>query len=155
VFLSPDRTRLQDLAEAVRKLLAWKSILAEAEVLDLGPQQVKQAEAQRAVANATVNARPPGDLPVAPGTGTADPASRVTWQALRLSGQEALAPRASRKLRADELLLTAFAPSRLRMELDCIPLWRGDHVPLAQIADDFARYLYLPRLKGNRCSRAL
>ena len=26
------------------------------------------------------------------------------------------------------------------------PLWRGDHVPIKQIVEDFARYLYLPRV---------
>jgi hypothetical protein len=38
------------------------------------------------------------------------------------------------------------------MDLDNIPLWRGDqrdHVAIKQLADDFARYLYLPRLKGS------
>lgn len=34
------------------------------------------------------------------------------------------------------------------MELDKIPLWRGDHVSIKQLIDDFARYLYLPRLSG-------
>jgi hypothetical protein len=69
------------------------------------------------------------------------------WQAIRLSGQDALAVRASTKLRRDELLLTTFAGTRLRIELDRVPLWRGDHVAIKQLADDFARYLYLPRLK--------
>ena len=32
------------------------------------------------------------------------------------------------KLRNDELLVTALAGTRLRMELDRVPLWRGDHV---------------------------
>jgi len=63
-----------------------------------------------------------------------------------LSGTDALAIRASKKLRNDELLLTAFGGSRLRMELDRIPLWRGDSVAVKQLAEDFARYLYLPRL---------
>jgi hypothetical protein len=35
------------------------------------------------------------------------------------------------------------------MELDRIPLWRGDHVEVRQIVDDFARYLYLPRLRDS------
>jgi len=35
------------------------------------------------------------------------------------------------------------------MELDKIPLWRGDHVSIKQLAEDFARYPYLPRLKGS------
>src|SRR5690606_7766596 len=73
----------------------------------------------------------------------------VEWQAVRLSGQDALAARASKKLRGDELLVTGFAPSRLRMELDRIPLWRGDHVEVRQLVDDFARYLYLPRLRDS------
>ena len=55
--------------------------------------------------------------------------------------------RASKKLRSDELLLTGFAGTLLRMELDRVPLWRGDHVAVKQLAEDFARYLYLPRLK--------
>src|SRR5205823_1937985 len=53
----------------------------------------------------------------------------------------------SKKLRSDEHLITGFAPTRLRMELDRIPLWRGDHVPVKQLVEDFAKYLYLPRLK--------
>ena len=28
-----------------------------------------------------------------------------------------------------------------------MPLWRGDHVAIKQLVEDFARYLYLPRLK--------
>ena len=57
--------------------------------------------------------------------------------------------RASKKLKSDELLLTGFAASRLRMELDRVPLWRGNHVPVKQLAEDFARYIYLPRLKTS------
>ena len=30
-----------------------------------------------------------------------------------------------------------------------MPLWRGGHVPLKQLVEDFARYLYLPRLAGS------
>ena len=33
------------------------------------------------------------------------------------------------------------------MELDRVPLWRGDHVAVRQLAEDFARYVYLPRLR--------
>jgi hypothetical protein len=76
------------------------------------------------------------------------PQAPVDWQAFRLSGAEALAVRASRKLRGDELLVTGFAGTRLRMEMDRVPLWRGDSVAIKQLAEDFARYVYLPRLVG-------
>jgi len=45
-------------------------------------------------------------------------------------------------------MITGFAGTRLRMELDRVPLWRGDHVAVKQLVEDFARYLYLPRLKN-------
>ena len=40
------------------------------------------------------------------------------------------------------------AGTRLKMELDRVPLWRGDHVEIKQLAEDFARYVYLPRLRS-------
>ena len=30
-----------------------------------------------------------------------------------------------------------------------LPLWRGDYVEIRQLVDDFARYLYLPRLRDS------
>jgi hypothetical protein len=38
---------------------------------------------------------------------------------------------------------------RLRHELDRVPLWRGSHVGIKQLADDLPRYLYLPRLRDE------
>ncbi len=146
-FLAVDKTRLQDLDEAVRRYLAWESIVYEQLTLDLSPHQVKQAETQKAAADSVVVARLPEAyqwllVPV-----QASPQAAVEWQALRLSGQNALAVRASKKLRNDELLITGFAATRLRMELDRVPLWRGDHVEIKQLVEDFARYPYLPRLQ--------
>jgi hypothetical protein len=67
---------------------------------------------------------------------------------VRLSGTEALAVRASKKLRNDELLITSLGSTILRKHLDDVPLWRGEHVAVKQLAEDFARYLYLPRVAG-------
>jgi hypothetical protein len=149
VFLAADKTRLQDLDEAVRRYLAWESILGDKETLDLSPHQVKQAETQDAAADSAVTARLPETyqwllVPV-----QASPQAAVEWQALRLSGQDALAVRASKKLRSDELLVTSFAATRLRMELDRVPLWRGDHVGIKELTEYFARYPYLPRLRDS------
>jgi predicted AAA+ superfamily ATPase len=147
VFLAVDKSRLQDLDEAARRYLAWDSILLEKETLDLSPHQVKQAEMQRANADSTVTARLPEAYQWLLTPVQATPQAPVTWQADRLTGQDALAARASKKLRNDELLVTALAGTRLRMELDRVPLWRGDHVAIKQLVEDFARYPYLPRLK--------
>ncbi len=77
------------------------------------------------------------------------PQDKIKWQGFRLSGQDALAVRASKKLINEEQLITKLACTRLRMEVDRIPLWRGNHVEIKQIVEDFARYLYLPRLKHS------
>lgn len=37
----------------------------------------------------------------------------------------------------------------LRHELDRVPFWRGDHVGGKQVAEDMAKYLYLPRLRDD------
>lgn len=150
VFLAPDKTRLQDLDEAVRKFLAWQSILDEKDTLDLSPHQVKQAETQVKAADSAVTARLPETYQWLLVPTQATPQSTIDWQAIRLTGQDALAIRASKKLKNDELLVTGYGATRLRMELDRVPLWRGDHVAVKQLLEDFARYLYLPRLKNSQ-----
>ena len=121
VFLAADKTRLQDLDDATRRFLAWDSILNEKVELNLDPQQVKQAETQHNAADGTVTARIPETyqwllVPV-----QTSPQTAITWDALRLTGPDALAVRASKKLKSDEYLVTTFAATRLRMELDKIP----------------------------------
>ena len=147
VFLAPDQTRLQDLEDAVRRFLAWKSVLDDKNILNLSPHQVRQAETQLESVNGAVTARLPETYHwlLVPTQG--NPQESVQWQGFRLTGQDALAVRASKKLLNDELLVTNYAGTLLRMELDKIPLWRGDHVPVRQLVEDFARYIYLPRLK--------
>ena len=147
VFLAADKMRLQDLDEAARKFLAWESIVAEADKLDLTRQQVKQAEEQKTGADGAVTARLPETYQWLLVPTQASPQAPVTWQTIRLSGNTGLAERASKKLKNDELLVLNFAASRLRMELDRVPLWRGNHVGIRQLAEDFGRYLYLPRLQ--------
>ncbi|WP_420474276.1 Swt1 family HEPN domain-containing protein [Noviherbaspirillum sp. ST9] len=149
VFLAADKTRLQDLDESARKYLAWQSILTDEAQLGLTSHQKKQVEQQMAAADSTATARLPETYQwlLVPVQNT--PQATVTWEALRLSGTDPLATRASKKLRTDELYLTSFAPTRLKMELDKIPLWRGDYVPVKQLVEDFARYPYLPRLKDS------
>jgi predicted AAA+ superfamily ATPase len=148
VFLAVDQARLQDLDEAVRRYLAWESIVAETDTLNLDPHQEKQAQAQRDSADGAVKARLPEAYQWLLVPTQENPQSQIEWPAFRLSGQDALAIRASKKLRNDELLISALAGTRLKMALDRVPLWRNDHVSIKQLTEDFARYLYLPRLAG-------
>ena len=149
-FLAADKVRLQDLDEALRRSLAWRSILDEKVELNLDPHQVRQAETQRAAADSAVAARLPETYQwVLVPTQKKDPKAPVQWQASRLSGSDPLAVRAGKKLRTDELLITSLGGTLVRKALDEIPLWRGgDHVPVRTLIQDFAQQLYLPRLAG-------
>jgi predicted AAA+ superfamily ATPase len=148
VFLAADKVRLQDLEDAVRKYLAWSSIVAEKEALNLTPFQVKQAETQQQAADSAVTARLPETYFWLLVPEQRSPTAPVTWNTPRLSSGDALAVRASKRLKNDELLVISLGSTILRKHLDEVPLWRGDAVAVKQLVDDFARYVYLPRLAG-------
>ncbi|HRJ33729.1 MAG TPA: Swt1 family HEPN domain-containing protein [Fimbriimonadaceae bacterium] len=152
-FLAVDKTKLQDLDESVRRFLAWESILAERETLDLSPHQVKQAETQKANADSSVTARLPEVFQwlLVPVQEEKNPAAPIIWELHPLKGDGTLAQRASKKLRDKDLLYVSLSPSRLKMELDRVPLWDGNeksHVAISELVDYFGKYLYLPRLKA-------
>lgn len=150
VFLAPDSTRLSDLESAVRYYLAWSSILHDQEELNLDNFQKRQAETKKKSMDDTIEARIPETyqwliVPTQP-----DVRGEIEWETLRLQGQDELTIRASKKLKTDEMLLTEMGGVRLRLELDRVPLWRGDHVSIKQLIEDFATYLYLPRLRDEQ-----
>jgi len=149
VFLAIDKARLSDLDEAVRRYLAWQSIVDEADSLELTPHQKKQAATQRDTANNAVKGRLPEAYQWLLSPHQATPQESVSWEASRMTGNDALAVRASKKLKNDAALLIKFAATNLRIELDKVPLWRGDHVAIKLLAEDFARHLYLPRLRDT------
>lgn len=149
VFLAPDKPRLAELRQAVRDFLAWKSIEAEKETLNLDNFQTRQAETKRGQFDEAVVQRVnetfawvlvPSQTPNNP---------TVTWDETRVSGPDALAVRVGKKLRTEEALITEYSGTRLRMDLDRVPLWRGDHVGLKQLWSDYSQYLYLPRLRDS------
>ncbi len=148
-FVAADKTKLADLDEAVRRYLAWQSIVDETQELNLDPQQQRNAKNQLDNANNTVSARLPECYQWLIVPTQSKPQDIVEWSAFRLTGTESLAVRATRKMKTDELLVVSLAATRLRLELDNVPLWRGDHVPIKTLVEDFARYTYLPRLRDS------
>src|SRR3989440_1452485 len=153
VFLAADRTRLEDLKQGVRQYLAWDSIKREieSETLNLDTFQRNQVKIKQEEANKSVEARIPETyiwllVPDQP-----DPRQPDELQELRLQPQpqSSLTANASRRLKTEEMLITQYAGTLLRREMDRIPLWRGNHVGVKELADFFARHVYLPRLKNS------
>jgi predicted AAA+ superfamily ATPase len=149
VFLAPDKARLEELRQGVREYLAWSSIDEERDALNLDAFQRKQASTKRAQADGTVEQRV-GETFIWLLVPSQSPDSQdVSWQESRVTGPDALAVRASKKLKVEEGLITSYSGARLRMDLDGVPLWRGDHVGLRQLWSDYTQYLYLPRLRDS------
>jgi predicted AAA+ superfamily ATPase len=149
VFLAPDKARLDELRQAVREYLAWKSIEVDRETLNLDNFQTRQTETKRAQFDDVVAQRI-GETFIwvlVPSQSATDP--NVVWAETRVTGPDPLAVRVGKKLRSEEALITEYSGSRLRMDLDRIPLWRGDRVGLKQLWSDYCQYLYLPRLRDS------
>lgn len=152
-FLAPDRTGAANLEKAVAQFLAWKEICAREKDLNLDEYNKRQAAERLKTAGETVNIRLPEAfcwllVPTMP-----DPKEgRIDWRSVRLQGQDPLAVRASKRMTSERLLLTQYAGSVLRLQMDDAraPLWQGDHVSVKQLAEYFAKYLYLPRLRDTK-----
>ena len=157
VFLAPDSARLEELREGARLWLAWDSIRRDGETLNLDAFQSRQVETKVAEFDETVTQRIAETYQwvLNPDQPPEDPTGPMHWDTFRLpgvgagrsgAGAESLAERVSRKLVAEEALIAAYAGSRLRHDIDRVPLWRGGNVAVRQLWDDFTQYLYLPRL---------
>ena len=152
-FLAPDRTGMANLEKAVAQYLAWKEICTREKELNLDEYNKRQAAERWKTAGETVDIRLPEAycwllVPTMP-----DPKEgRIEWRAVRLQGQDPLAVRASKRMTSERLLLTQYAGAVLRLQMDDAraPLWQGDHVSVRQLAEYFAKYLYLPRLRDTK-----
>jgi predicted AAA+ superfamily ATPase len=153
MFLAADKRRLPELLDAARTFLAWEGIVADATSLDLTNSQRLQAEQRRRSADETVLLRlhetwSVGIVPEQEHAGPGAPPGEVAWREVKLpvAATDPLGVKLSRKAVTEGLLQHTVAGTVLRMHLDRVPLWRGDHVSVKTLVDDFATYLYLERV---------
>ncbi len=151
VFAAPDRTRLAELEQATRSCLAWSSIVADRERLELTPFMLNQAQTKRRDSDEAVNTRIPETyswllVPAQP-----DPQGAIEWERKNIRGLDDIAVKASRKLRNDGSLITGYSATSLRIELDRRNLWKDvPHLGVKKLWEYMATYLYLPRLKDSQ-----
>jgi len=148
VFLAPDADRLPELEQAIRSWLAWKSIDQDKEQLNLDATTQRQAERKVKESDDTIVERLRETYchllaPAQEGT------DKIEWSTNRLQGDD-LIGRASRKLKNDQQMITAWSPALLRMELDKW-LWKDQpHLSVKQLWEYLAQYPYLPRLRDEQ-----
>lgn len=146
-FVAPDKEVLPGLEQETRHRLAWKSVLDDAEALNLDAHQRKQAKENADRSDKTVDLRINEAycwllVPTQEGTGP------VEWEATRISGgNDSYVVRAARRMKSSEQLITKWSPALLRMELDKW-LWREqEYVSVKKLWEILGTYNYLPRLR--------
>jgi len=161
VFLAPDHGQLEFLQRDIRKYLAWKSVKDDEVTLNLDSHTKAQADAKTKEFDKTANMHLTETyiwLLVPEQTLEENRSNApIKFHSIKVQGPDItdVAPRIIRKLRQEELLYTEMGGVILGMKLSGFDfLWRSaQHVAIKQLQDDFARYLYLPRLLNEQVLR--
>jgi predicted AAA+ superfamily ATPase len=149
VFVCPDEELTESLSQEVRRFLGWKSIVGDAEALNLDAHQRRLATESQSRSDETVQVRLHEAycwllVPTQEGTGP------IAWEATRIAGgNETYIAKASKKLRSAEQIITRWSPALLKMELGRW-LWNDQpHIELKKLWEYFTSYCYLPRLRDS------
>jgi len=148
LFVAPDARRLPEAEEAVRWWLAWRQVLERHDELNLDAFQERQAKSEIAKWERAVRERLAQTWVWAlePHAAEEDPHG-VELEIRELRGEGSIVERALRRFVTDEAIVRHLGPATLCDTIGKWNLWRdAPHVELRQLAEDFASYLYLPRL---------
>ena len=151
VFLACDQSKQENLWQRVNEYLAWDSIVADKEVLNLNTFQNKQAAAKLKDADNTVKMLLQDSYQWLLVPDQPEPTGDVEWEEYRLQGKDSPILQASRKLVNEEHLITTYAAARLTLEILNDYVWKNaNHIDLKTLWKYLTNYLYLPRLKDEQ-----
>lgn len=150
LFLAPDMKDLDALLNAVAQFLAWKSIERDSTPLNLDKFQESQAEGKVKEFDSTVDLRLQGTYAWGIAPRQNDPASEIEWEEFKVGGEGSLGERASARFTTEWVLRSKLPGVELRTNLDKYLWTERDHVSVAQLAEWFSRYLYLPRVTSRQ-----
>jgi predicted AAA+ superfamily ATPase len=147
-FVAPDQALLPSLQKAVRDLLAWESIKTDSERLNLDAAQNAETASSISRCNEAVKSRLNEVYCwlLVPSIDSDADMKTIIWDTDRLVGMEPIVPKAATKMLQNEQIITKWAPSLLKMELDNL-LWKNDnHIQVKKLWEYLTTYCYLPRL---------
>ncbi|GAB6393536.1 MAG: DUF499 domain-containing protein [Treponematales bacterium] len=151
-FLAPDQTLIVSLNEAARLYLAWKSVKADSEDLNLDAAQNRETDNNLRRSNETVDARVKEAYCwlIVPYIDKNVDMKTILYDTSRLSGgNDGIITKAAKRMLQNEAVITRWAPALLLMELNNL-LWRDvNHINIKQLWDYLCTYCYLPRLAGE------
>lgn len=149
VFLAAETRQLDNLKDAVRSALAWSLIVRDTERLNLTQSDSALAKAKLTESNETMKTRLHECWCYLLYPHQESAQADVEWASGKISAQDGLLSRASKKLVSDEGLLPELGPTRLDRDLQKY-IWNGKpHLFLKDLWDYLNRYTYLPRVKNQ------
>jgi predicted AAA+ superfamily ATPase len=155
VFLAPDVKRAEELDQATREYLAWKSIAGTKErikELNLSAQQAVQAERKLKDADETVNLRITATYQWVLAPVQRDAKGAITLEETKAdTARDRLAERASDRLHRDDRLRTVHGARNIRIDLDqhLASVWDRGDIRVGDLWDYYCKYVYLPRLRDR------
>ncbi|MBY3260302.1 ATP-binding protein [Rhizobium laguerreae] len=149
VFIAADARQLDNLKDAVRASLAWGEIVRDTKRLNLTQSDSALAEVKLAEANETMKTRLKEAWCYLHYPAQESAQVDLEWMSGKIPSQDGLLARASKKLVAEEGLLTELGPARLDRDLQKY-IWNGKpHLSLKDLREYLNRYIYLPRMKNQ------
>jgi len=149
VFIAAEARQLEHLKDAVRACLAWGEIVRDTERLNLTQSDSALAKAKLSESNETMKTRLKEAWCYLHYPAQESAQADWEWVSGKIPAQDGLLARASKKLTAEEGLLTELGPSRLDRDLQKY-IWNDKpHLSLKDLREYLNRYIYLPRLKGQ------
>lgn len=149
VFIAADARQLDNLKDAVKAALAWGEIVRDTERLNLTQSDSALAKAKLSEANETMRTRLKEAWCYLHYPAQESAQANVEWVSGKIPAQDGLLGRASKKLVAEEGLLTELGPTRLDRDLQKY-IWNGKpHLSLKDLREYVNRYTYLPRIKNQ------
>lgn len=149
LFVAADAEQVTPLEQEVRRWLAWRSIVEDSDALNLDAHQKNEAKRGQDRSDDMVGTRLNDAycwllVPMQEGT------NPMTWEPIRIGGsQDNPIVKASKRVRSDQLVITKWSPTLLKMELDRWLWQEAQHVGLKRVWEVLTTYLYLPRLRDE------
>ncbi|MFA7017563.1 MAG: DUF499 domain-containing protein [Sphaerochaetaceae bacterium] len=150
-FVAADSSINEMLFTEIKRYLAWLSIKADSDELNLDASQVKETEQNINRHNSTIDIRVNESFSwlFVPYVDVEKDLRTIQWHSQRITGsKENCAVRAGKKMLQEEAVITKWAPALLTMELQ---RWFWKDKPFVKVKDlwDFlCTYCYLPRLSN-------
>jgi len=150
LFAVISSSELADAKDAVRRALAWASIDAEAEGLELTRAARTDTSRKLAAARDRAKRLVLGAYKhlLAPSQDAGD-LRRIEWDDLAIAGNDSISKRAFDRASKEEAVLTEYSPYLLDRDLSQMLWQERDHVGVSELAADYSRYCYLRRFSDE------